>query len=81
METWEGYQEVAFLTAISVVLPIRSRVSFTTVRITGDTLRMEVKPIPDQEDESHQLGFHRMMLYWTRDYPVADEPTKIDLIE
>lgn len=81
IESWESNQAVAFLTAISVVLPIRSQVSFTESRIVGDTVRMNVKPQPDEEDESDQLGFHRMMIYWTQDYPVADEPTSIELIE
>lgn len=81
IEAWESNQEVAFLTAISVVLPIRSQVTFTETRFSGDTLLMDVKPLPDDEDNSGELGFHRMMIYWTQDYPVADEPTNIELIE
>ncbi|KTG15586.1 hypothetical protein AUR66_18785 [Haloferax profundi] len=49
IESWESNQAVAFLTAISVVLPIRSQVSFTESRIVGDTVRMNVKPQPDKE--------------------------------
>lgn len=81
IETWENKQEVAFLTAISIVLPIRSRLTFTETRFSGDTLLMNIKPVPNDEDNSGELGIHRMMIYWTQDYPVADEPTNIELIE
>lgn len=79
LETWEGYQSVAFLTAISVVPPIRSSVSFISVDISDETLYMDLDLIPEQDDDSGELGYHRMMLYWTEDYPIANEPTEIQL--
>ena len=81
LETWERYQSVAFLTAVSVVLPIRSSISFSSVEFSNEILYMDIKSIPDQEAESDELGYHRMMLYWTEDYPIANEPTEIRLVD